>query len=244
MTPDELIGRLIEVADDVGPLVAPPSVRQQLSAICATARVALGAAAVSIARVIDDALRFEASDGEGAAEIVGTELSLGEGIAGYVAGTGQAMVVDRVQSDPRFARDVAESTGYVPTSLLVAPVTDPSGAVIGVVSVLDRSETESGADALAVATSVATQAALLLPTVEAVTRLGPLLIESLVIAVAGDADLADGLRLAVADAAPGDQELGSMAALLAELRTMSPQARQTVERVLTDVLDLARRRRR
>ena len=41
-------------------------------------------------------------------------MAAGRGIAGFVAATGQSLTVRDVISDPRFARDVGERTGYVP----------------------------------------------------------------------------------------------------------------------------------
>ena len=72
----------------------------------------------------DDHLRYVAASGAGAESIVGTELGLADGLAGFVAASGQAMVIDQPANDPRFARDVAERTGYVPDSMLLVPVDD------------------------------------------------------------------------------------------------------------------------
>lgn len=102
-------------------------------------RSLFGAAACSCAVVDDEgaALTYVAADGEGAAEIIGVELPVGRGIAGFAALAGQPIAVRDVQEDPRFARDVAERTHYVPSSILVAPMFDSAGDVLGVVSVLD-----------------------------------------------------------------------------------------------------------
>ena len=49
------------------------------------------------------------------------------------------LVIEDVRSDPRFASDVAEDTGYVPKGLMAAPLLHEEGA-LGVLSVLDRPE--------------------------------------------------------------------------------------------------------
>jgi hypothetical protein len=121
---------------DVSPVDASP-----LAALCALARVALGAASVSIATVDDDGLRFVAADGLGAAEILGTHLPPGAGIAGFVAATGQSLSVRDPMSDPRFAREVGERTGYVPNAIQCVAVLDADGDVAAVLSVLDRGST-------------------------------------------------------------------------------------------------------
>jgi GAF domain-containing protein len=51
--------------------------------------------------------------------------------------TRQPLVLDDLANDPRFARDVAESTGYVPKSLMAVPLLHDE-EVLGVLQVLDR----------------------------------------------------------------------------------------------------------
>jgi len=112
-----------------------PEVERSLAAM----RALFGAEACSCA-VVDDSggsLTFVAADGQGAAEIVGVSLPIGRGIAGWAAMSGQPIAVRDVRTDSRFARDVAEATAYVPTSVLAAPLYDADGEVIGVVEVLD-----------------------------------------------------------------------------------------------------------
>lgn len=109
-----------------------------LSSLCGVARWCYGAAAVSVATVDDDGLRYVAAAGEGADGIVGTLLEPGRGIAGFVAATGQSLTVRDVTTDPRFARDVSERTGYVPTELQCIAVHDADGEVVAVMSLLDR----------------------------------------------------------------------------------------------------------
>jgi hypothetical protein len=119
--------------------------------MCAAIRTVTGAAAVSVAVVTDDGLHYVSADGAGADEIVGTVLTGGRGLASFVAASGQSLAIGRVTSDPRFARDVAERTGYVPTAMLLVPVLDADGDVTAVLSVLDRASVSLGeADALAV----------------------------------------------------------------------------------------------
>jgi len=247
----DMLARLAELADDLDPLATPGELTEQLSALCATARLVLGAAAVSVARVDEDdtgtALVYVAADGVGAAEIIGTRLPAGHGVGGFVVASGQSLAIDRVQDDPRFAREIAESTGYVPASLLVVPITDGGGSPVGVLSVLDRDASAAGssADALEVATSFARQAAFVLPRIELVVRLGPMLVRAVAEAVAAqDRDLAAGLRRVAARLPESDRELADSAALLAELRDRGPETRAAAERVLAELLALTAPRRR
>ncbi len=117
------------------PHLAVPS---RLGQLCELARWSHGAAAVSVAVITDDGLEYIASSGAGADEIVGTRLRAGEGLAGFVAATGQSLAVRDAVSDPRFARTVAEGTGYVPDAIQITPIVDADGDVAGVMSMLDR----------------------------------------------------------------------------------------------------------
>ena len=64
-------------------------------------------------------------------------LPTGVGIAGAVVASGAGVFVPECRKDPRFARQVAAGTGYVPYTMVVAPLVR-DGKTIGVLSVLDR----------------------------------------------------------------------------------------------------------
>ena len=137
----ELIDRLAALVGALPPAPLPAGAAEPLAVACREARTAFGAAAVSVAVIDGDLLHYVAADGEGAAAIVGTALPVGRGLAGYAAVTGQSLTVDRPTDDPRFARDVADRTGFVPASLTVVPImagVDDATIVLGVLSVLDR----------------------------------------------------------------------------------------------------------
>ena len=51
--------------------------------------------------------------------------------------TRQPIVIEDVSDDPRFARDFAETTGYIPRGLMAAPLLHKERS-IGVLEVLDR----------------------------------------------------------------------------------------------------------
>jgi len=241
--PGNLTRQLAAVADALGPVLVPVEQRTQLVDLCSMTRLAVGAASVSIARVDGSELLYEAAEGAGAANVMGLRLSSDHGIAGYVARSGQSLVVDEVQSDPRFARDVAERIGYVPASILAVPVVDGDDRVLGVVSVLDR--TAGSGDPLAVTSACARVAAPVLALSVTVARLGPLLVNAVADAVASDETTLDrALRRLAADLPEDDAELASFAALLAELRLLSPTVRQSVGRIAREAIGLATSRRR
>lgn len=111
----------------------------ELEAVLASTRGLFAAAACSCALATDDgsSLTFVAASGAGAAEIVGVTLPVSRGIVGYVALSGQPIVVGDVHRDERFARDIAETTAYVPQTILAVPMLDLDGDVMGVIEVLD-----------------------------------------------------------------------------------------------------------
>jgi GAF domain-containing protein len=112
-----------------------------LQSVVDTARAIFGAAATSIFLLDDESgeLVFEAISGIGSGELIGRRFPSGTGIAGAVLATGEPIVVERVQEDPRFARDAAESTGYQPTSLMAVPLV-AGDRPLGVLEVLDQQE--------------------------------------------------------------------------------------------------------
>ncbi|MEV7413833.1 GAF domain-containing protein [Streptomyces sp. NPDC089919] len=119
---------------------ADPAVAELLQSVVDTARAIFGAQASSI-MLLDapaDELVFEAVSGQGQEFLVGRRFPAGRGIAGWVAASGESMVVDDLRDGTPFDRDIAESTGYVPDALMAAPLIR-RGRVLGVLEVLDPS---------------------------------------------------------------------------------------------------------
>ena len=131
----------LRAAVAAGVVGSEESFRSLLSAIVEVARSIFGAKASSIL-LLDEAteeLVFEAVVGEGEDTLLGTRFPAGTGIAGWVLATRTPLVIEDVHNDPRWSRDVAEETGYVPKGLMAAPLLHEDGA-LGVLSVLDRPE--------------------------------------------------------------------------------------------------------
>ncbi len=95
------------------------------------------AASIALFESDPDRLEFRVAAGERGAGAVGLTVPPTQGIAGYVYSTGQALALSDVANDPRFNRDAAEQTGYVPRSIAAAPLLDEHGTV-GVLQVLDK----------------------------------------------------------------------------------------------------------
>jgi Nif-specific regulatory protein len=71
-------------------------------------------------------------------ELAEIRLRLGEGIAGWVAAHGEAVIIPGATEDPRFAQRVDLATGYRTRTLLAVPVDDAQGQRIGVLQVLNK----------------------------------------------------------------------------------------------------------
>jgi GAF domain-containing protein len=122
-----------------GVLGAESDYRGLLQSIVEVARAIFRAKASSIFLLDEesDELVFEAVAGEGSDSLVGRRFPSGQGIAGFVLVSRQPLVIEDVLEDPRFSREVAESTGFVPKGLMAVPLLHEDDA-LGVLEVLDR----------------------------------------------------------------------------------------------------------
>lgn len=122
-----------------GVLPAEEAHRALLSSVAETARAIFGAKAASIFLYDEstDELVFEAVAGSGAETLIGRRFPSSTGIAGWVLVTRQPLVIEDVTSDPRFAKDVASDTGYVPKGIMAVPLLHEQRS-LGVLEVLDR----------------------------------------------------------------------------------------------------------
>jgi GAF domain-containing protein len=113
--------------------------RELLRSVVGVARAIFAARASSILLLDEDAneLVFEAVVGEGEEGLLGRRFPAGTGVAGWVLATRTPLVIEDVAADPRFAKDVAEGTGYVPQGLMAVPLLHDERA-LGVLEVLDR----------------------------------------------------------------------------------------------------------
>ncbi|MER8184719.1 GAF domain-containing protein [Kitasatospora sp. NPDC094015] len=128
------------------------------------ARLSFAAAAASVF-VRDEehgTLVFEASSGVGEDRLVGIAIPGDHGIAGWVANTGEPMVVRGAAEDARFDKGFAESTGLVPDVILAVPM-EHRGEILGVLEVLDPEVEGIGdLDAMDLLTELANQSAAVL----------------------------------------------------------------------------------
>jgi diguanylate cyclase (GGDEF)-like protein len=82
-------------------------------------------------------LTFELALGEKGKDVSSFRVKIGEGIAGWVAQTGQPAIVNDVSKDPRFAGKFDSETRFKTRSILCAPLIS-RGRTIGVVEIINR----------------------------------------------------------------------------------------------------------
>lgn len=243
MSPDELLRELGDLATSLGPAVRPAGTDELLRSLTETARRLFGAAACSLALLSEDEseLLYTVAAGEGAEDVTGMRISSSQGIAGWVVQSGQPIAISDLSSDPRFSRDTAERTGYVPQAILAVPVETPH-RILGVISLLDRDSRRPGAEQdMALLALFADQAALALASVEAFSVMGRVLLHALAEAATGH-DLALMLRQAADGLPPADPDLAALAATFAALARRGAAERQLALAVLGDVGEYVERR--
>ncbi|MFJ4680340.1 GAF domain-containing protein [Kitasatospora sp. NPDC088783] len=123
------------------------------------------AASVFLYREERDVLVFEAASGAGEDRIIGMDVPAGQGIVGWVARTGEPILVREVSSDERFDLRTAAETGFIPDTIMAIPLIQ-HGEVIGVMEVLDPLLGSYGdIEALDMLSELANQAAMIISMV-------------------------------------------------------------------------------
>jgi signal transduction protein with GAF and PtsI domain len=112
--------------------------KELLDSVVRTARALFGAAAATVFLFDEESgeLVFEAVSGGGESQLLGHRFSASQGIAGWVLSAQEPVTVADLSTSPVFARDMAATTGYLPQSMMAAPLLHGEAA-IGVLEVLD-----------------------------------------------------------------------------------------------------------
>jgi GAF domain-containing protein len=258
MSPDELLRQLGELASSLGPALRPAGADELLRSLTETARRLFGAAACSLALLTEDEseLVYTVAAGQGADDVTGMRIPASRGIAGWVVQSGQPIAISDVAADPRFSREQAEQTGYIPQAILAVPVQTPA-RLLGVISLLDRDPRRPGAEQdMALLSLFADQAALALASVERFSLMGRVLLDALARAAQGDVpagdtpagdtpagdDLAGALRQAADHLPAADADLAELAATFAVLARRGAAERRLALAVLRDIADYTERR--
>ncbi len=84
-------------------------------------------------------LYFKVATGEKGKEVRQFQISLGEGIVGYVAQTGEPLLIPDVSLDPRWDKRISQHTGFKTRSIACVPM-KVDDRVIGVVEIIDKED--------------------------------------------------------------------------------------------------------
>ena len=84
-------------------------------------------------------LYFQVATGEKKDDVRKFEVSLGQGIAGYVAKTGKPLLVQDVTKDSIWDKKISESIGFDTKSIACVPM-KIGDEIIGVVEIVDRED--------------------------------------------------------------------------------------------------------
>lgn len=245
----EELGRLVQSLAAAGNATMPGSSDALLRSIVEAAARIFGAAAASILLVneAEGVLVFKVNYGASDRDLVGTRIPLNQGIAGYVAMSGQPIAISDVAQDTRFNRDFAKSTGYVPHSILATPLL-AGERVIGVMEVLDKINAPSfGMQDMELLGLFARQAALAIDQAQANENLKEALVFSLKrLASTDTGHPAESLLAALDDAlkAESPNDLMKMADILNELSRIGEAEREIGLKILTAFAEYSKNQRR
>ncbi len=206
--------RLLLSIEATGQTVLAGSSEALLDSIVEAAARIFGAGAASILLVNEDeqVLEFKVAYGPVGKNLVGTKYPLDKGIAGYVVMTGQPIATSHVSQDARWDREFAESTGYVPESILATPLLS-GDRIIGVMEVLDKINAASfGMQDMELLGMFARQAALAIDQAEQIRKVEGALIMGLKRLASADLSQDSSQILSVIE--EGLHERGSMPDLL------------------------------
>lgn len=244
----EQLGRLLRSIESGGRAILPRSNEALLQSIVEAAARIFGAAAASIALVNEkeQTLEFRVAYGAGNQEIIGMRIPLDKGIAGYVAMTGQPIAASNVQRDARFNKDFAQSTGYVPRSILATPLL-LDDRVIGVMEVLDKIDAPSfGLQDMELLGMFANQAAIAIHQSQQFDQLGEALVQGLKRLATSDLSVDSAELMSVLEKSRGDnrqtEDLLALADLFNDISGLGESERKACLQILQTFAAYARSR--
>ncbi len=213
------------------------------SIIEAAARIfGAGAGSILLVNEEEQVLEFRVACGPVGQNLIGTKYPLDKGIAGYVVMTGQPIATSHVDQDTRFDRAFAQSTGYVPESILATPLLS-GDRIIGVMEVLDKVDAASfGMQDMELLGIFAQQAALAIDQSQQLSKIEQALIQGLKRLAAADAAQDSSEMVAVLDEAERGSlpELLELARLFGEISELGEAERRACLQVLQIFADYRR----
>jgi GAF domain-containing protein len=230
------IGRRAEIARRLELGSAEAVLRSVVEA--AVALFEAEAASIALYEPGRNLLVFRVAAGAQGQGVVGLEIAPDQGLVGYVFSSGQALAIADVRADPRFGRDLAQRTQYVPRSIVAVPLLDERGT-LGVLEVLDkRSEASFSLRDVELAGVFARQATVAIRA-SRVERETATLLRAVIGALAGDQAPGGGVEAlvtaALVDIGDPDDPLWPLVEQIAALRRAGPEQTELLGSLL-DVL--------
>lgn len=224
----ELRARLAQLGA-AGILGAPTEHLELLEQIVQTAKHVLRTHAGTLYLVDENTeeLVFEVALGERGDMLRGTRFPIGQGIAGWVAASGQVLAIADVQQDPQWAQGIGQRLGYAPKTMLAMPLLLHDN-VIGVLQLMDKDDgTPFSAADMATLGLFAQQAAVAIAQSRRILSLSALM-QALLKDQDQQGDLAMQARTFVADTEESAeyQDILKLARLLGEIARQSDAARR------------------
>ncbi len=87
-------------------------------------------------------LKFVAATGEKKDDLIGLEVPVGKGIAGWIAANNEPSIVSQTQSDSRFYKKIDQKVNFTTRNLLGVPLRLRGKKVIGVLEVVNKIDGE------------------------------------------------------------------------------------------------------
>lgn len=121
----------------------------------------VNAEAGSVLLLEGDSLVFKAVTGEAEECLKGCNIKFGQGVAGWVAATGEPLMVKDVDENPHFFPGMDDKTGFKTKDLLCTPMI-ASGRTMGVIELFNKRQGTFNEEDLRILKSVASSAAIAL----------------------------------------------------------------------------------
>lgn len=136
---EEEIAKMTALMDASIIINSTRNLKQLLRIIMQSAEKVMQAEASSVFLIDNERneLYFEVATGPKEEEVKKIRLKMGEGIAGWVAYTGESLLVPDMQKDPRFAKRVDDQTHFISKTVICVPL-KVRNQTIGVVQVLNK----------------------------------------------------------------------------------------------------------
>jgi signal transduction protein with GAF and PtsI domain len=190
------------------------------------------AASIALVDAESGNLRFVVAAGAQGAPVVGMTIPTTQGIAGYVFTTGQSIALAEPARDPRFGREIAEQTGYVPRSILAVPLED-GARTLGVLEVFDKRDGTFSMQDIEIASLFARQAATAIKVAARAREMRVVLSDVLRVDPGSDDAAVGELVSAATRKHAGDERFWDFVDAIAAMRHASPADRDLAIELLT-----------